>query len=150
MAPYTRSSLSSNTVASPHGGGREGTLPFPNWSPDKWAIPINKDTPPIDEVISYTPVPYGRQTRMPFDPGTEITCLLPSLGTKPSENRKEGLGDRGHVDFGVKWETLPLCLKGKLYANHAFVHKGKILRQGCRSVHNDSIIRHRIWRKIPL
>ena len=48
----------------------------------------------------------------------------------------------GHVDFGVKWEILPLCLKGKFYANHAFVHKGKILRQGCRGVHNDSILRH--------
>ena len=57
---------------------------------------------------------------------------------------------KGHVEFGVKWEILPLCLKGKFYANHAFVHKGKILRQGCRCVHNDSILRHRIWRKIPL
>ena len=56
----------------------------------------------------------------------------------------------GHVDFGVKWEILPLCLKGKFYANHAFVHKGKILRQGCRCVHNDSILRHWFWRKIPL
>jgi len=56
----------------------------------------------------------------------------------------------GHVDFGVKWQILPLCLKGKFYANHAFVHKGKILRQGCRCVHNDSILRHRIWRKISL
>ena len=48
----------------------------------------------------------------------------------------------GHVDFGVKWEILPLCLKGKFYANHAFMHKGKILRQGCRCVHNNSILRH--------
>ena len=55
-----------------------------------------------------------------------------------------------HVDFGVKWQILPLCLKGKFYANHAFVHKGKILHQGCRCVHNDRILRHRISRKIPL
>ena len=48
----------------------------------------------------------------------------------------------GHVDFGVKWQILPLCLKGKFYANHAFLHKGKILRQGCCCVHNDSILRH--------
>jgi len=35
---------------------------------------------------------------------------------------------------------LPLYIpKGKLYANHAFVHKGKFLRQGCRCVHNNSI-----------
>ena len=47
-----------------------------------------------------------------------------------------------HVDFGVKWQILPLCLKGKFYANHAFVHKGKILRQGYRCGHNDSILRH--------
>ena len=47
---------------------------------------------------------------------------------------------QGHVDFGVKWQILPLCLKGKFYANHAFVHKGKILRQGCRCGHNDSIM----------
>ena len=52
--------------------------------------------------------------------------------------------------FGVKWRILPLCLKGKFYANHAFVHKGKILRQGCHCVHNDSILRHWIWCKIPL
>ena len=56
----------------------------------------------------------------------------------------------GHVDFGVKWQILPLCIKGKFYAIHAFVHKGKILRHGCRYVHNDSILRHRVWRKIPL
>jgi len=56
----------------------------------------------------------------------------------------------GHTHFGVKWQILPLCLKGKFYANHAFVHKGKILRHGCRCVHNDSILRHWIWRKIPL
>ena len=56
----------------------------------------------------------------------------------------------GHTYFGVKWQILPLCLTGKFYANHAFVHKGKILRQGCRCVHNDSILRHRIWSKIPL
>ena len=31
----------------------------------------------------------------------------------------------GHVDNGVKWELLPLRLKGKFYANHVFVHKGK-------------------------
>ena len=53
----------------------------------------------------------------------------------------------GHVDFGV---ILPLCIKGKFYAIHAFVHKGKILRHGCRYVHNDSILRHGVWRKIPL
>ena len=57
---------------------------------------------------------------------------------------------RGHVDFGVKWQILPLCIKGKFYAIHAFVHKGKILRHGCRYVHNDSILRHGVWRKIPL
>ena len=49
---------------------------------------------------------------------------------------------RGHTYFGIKWQILPLCLKGKFYANHAFVHKGKILRQGCHCVHNDSILRH--------
>ena len=36
----------------------------------------------------------------------------------------------GHIDFGVKWLILPLCLKGNFYANHAFVHKGTILCQG--------------------
>jgi len=50
-----------------------------NWT-DRKAIPINKDTPPIaiDEVISYAP--YDRQTRMPFDPGTEITWqIIPGI-----------------------------------------------------------------------
>ena len=56
----------------------------------------------------------------------------------------------GRTYFGVKWQILPLCIKGKFYAIHVFVHKGKILRHGCRYVHNDSILRHGVWRKIPL
>ena len=32
--------------------------------------------------------------------------------------------------------------KGKIYTNPAFVHRGKILRQGCRCVHNNSIFHH--------
>jgi len=55
---------------------------------------------------------------------------------------KQHLNGTGHVDFGIKWQILPLCLKGKFYANHAFVHKAKILHQGCRCVHNRSILRH--------
>jgi len=61
--------------------------------------------------------------------------------TVPSNQIAEGF-KFGHVDFGVKWQVLPLCLKRKFYANHAFVRKGKILRQGCRCGHNDSILRH--------
>jgi len=41
------------------------------------------------------------------------------------------MGSFGHTYYGVKWQILPLCLKRKFYTNHAFVHKGKILCQGC-------------------
>jgi len=44
--------------------------------------------------------------------------------------------------FGVKWLILPSCLKGKLYASHAFVHRGRILHQGCHCVQNDSTLCH--------
>jgi len=31
-------------------------------------------------------------------------------------------GNSGHVDFGVKWQILPLCLKGKFYAKAVVVY----------------------------
>jgi len=46
--------------------------------------------------------------------------------------------------------NIAFSLMGNFYTNHAFVHKGKILCQGCHCVHNDSILCHWIWRKIPL
>ena len=53
-------------------------------------------------------------------------------------------GQDGHTSIGVKWQILqrenftpfmPLCIK---------------VRHGCRYVHNDKILRHGVWRKIPL
>ena len=45
-------------------------------------------------------------------------------------------------DIGVKSKKISLGLKGRFYAMHVFMHKGKILRQSLRSVPNDKVLRN--------
>jgi len=47
------------------------------------------------------------------------------FSTEGSPTRAGTTQSKGHTYFGVKWQILSLCLKGKFDTIHAFVYKGK-------------------------
>ena len=50
----------------------------------QWAIPLNRDTPPIDDMILFNP--RDRQQRIFCGPGTDIFCFT-TLVQMPQSNR---------------------------------------------------------------